>query len=67
LSNQVHPTYAGIIERHFKIDQETGDFDVRGFEPASSLTWYVVVDTTAQIVDHALTLVSDFEAELQSK
>jgi len=45
LSNQAHPTYAGIIERHFKIDEETSDFEVRGFDPASSLSWNVVVDT----------------------
>lgn len=61
LSNQSHPTYSGIIERHFDVDNKTGDFSIHGFRRASGATSKMIVDTAYEIIELTADLISSFQ------
>ena len=61
LSLQVHPTYAGILKRHFEMDHANNDFEIRGFASASDESVEVVTDTAGQLVEHAIRLIEEFK------
>ncbi|MCI2400379.1 DUF5677 domain-containing protein [Aliiroseovarius subalbicans] len=65
LSLQVHPSYSGIIERHFDIDPSTGDFTVRGFQMPRDDGIAVLTDTTGQLVDHVVELLTRYGPALE--
>jgi len=62
LSKQVHPTYSGIIERHFCIDAESGDFSVHGFQQPSDSSNDTVIEITHELVCNTGKIVASFDA-----
>lgn len=65
-SSQVHPSFSGIINRHFEVDYETDDFDVIAFAIPSRSKAEPVLQTTIDILEELPVLIAKFEAELVS-
>lgn len=66
LSKLAHPTFAGIIERHFVIDQQIDEFSVHAFRAVEADTIILIIDMTIGLLRSIRSVVDEKFPQLQA-
>ena len=59
LSKLAHPTFAGIVERHFVVDHQTNDFTVHAFRIIETETIIVIVGTAVNLLQSTRIILNE--------
>ena len=62
LSKQVHPTYSGLIDRHFEIDSISQDFVVFGFKKAPDASVEALLSTAMGITNEVSGIIESLSS-----